>query len=360
MLLVILFLGLNPKDFYLFNNVKWIADQNGISFGKYGMAYTDSSFSSFQSYFEFPKNLSLEIALKPEDMNDERFKFLLVLHNGEDSKQFLIGQWHSSIILMNGDDYNSKKGTKKIAVRDALLPQKISFITITSGEEGTKVYLDGQLAATKKDLFLKVPNEYAKARLIVGNSIYGRHSWKGDIYGLAIYGYTLTVKDAEFHFKRWSKERNFSFAKEDAPEVLYLFDEKVGELAYDQAGRDHHLKIPSIMRILKREILVTPWHGVKLNRPFLQDIIINILGFIPLGFLLNVLFINMGGIVERHNCLITVSFCLVISLIIEIAQSWMPSRSSQMLDLMLNTFGALLGVMLYQFYLRFYQKAERI
>ena len=358
MLLGILFFGLNPRGFHLQNNVKWIEDQSGIRFGKYGIAYTDPSFTSFKNYSHIPDSLSIEIALKPDVIKDQRFKFLLVMHNGEDSKQLLIGQWRSSIILMNGDDYDGRKKTKKIALKQAFLPKKTRFLTITSSEEGTKIYLDGQLVETKKDLVLEVPHGSSNGRLVVGNSVYGRDSWLGDIYGLALYGYALTAQDVELHFKRWSRERNFAFAKKDAPKVLYVFDEKTGETAFDQAEGNYDLEIPSRMKILKREILVAPWYKARLNRSFVQDVIINIIGFIPFGFFLCATFISTGGFLDKHGCLITVFLCLVISLIIEIAQAWMPSRSSQMLDVMLNTLGAYAGAILYRFSFRLSPKAR--
>ena len=225
-------------------------------------------------------------------------------------------------------------------------------MTITSGQEGTKVYLDGQLARAKKDLILEVPDGMTETRLVVGNSVYGRNSWTGDIYGLALYGYELTAKDVELHFKRWSREHNFAFAKDDAPKLFYMFNEKAGEKALDRSGGNYHLEIPSRMKILKRELLLAPWYGFRFNRSFVVDIAINILGFIPFGFFLSATFVSRGGFVEKHNRLITVLTCLAISLFIEITQAWMPSRSSQMLDVILNTLGAWLGAMLYRFSLR--------
>lgn len=361
MLLGIFFFGLRPKSYYLFNNVTWIANQAGIHIGNYGIAYTDTCFASDENSFRSPdRGLSLEIALQSDALKEDRFKFLLVLYNGDDSKQLLIGQWRSSIIFMNGNDYDGKKGIKKIGIDEALLPLKTRFVTITSGEEGTSVYIDGQLAAKKGDLFLKIPEGSQGTRLVVGNSVYGRHSWEGNIYGLAIYQYTLTAKDAALHFQRWSKEGDFWFVKEDGPKMLYIFDEKTGETAFDQAGGNHHLTIPSIMKMLKREMLLLPWHEIQFNRSLVQDIIINIFGFIPLGFLLNILFINMTVFIKRHALLITVFLSFVISLIIEIAQSWIPSRSSSMLDLILNTSGALLGALFCRFYLGFAAKSKRL
>ena len=84
------------------------------------------------------------------------------------------------------------------------------------------------------------------------------------------------------------------------------------------------------------------------NFPFLKDFVINLVGFIPLGFILSATFIELGGTLKKRVILITVVLCFTISLIIEVVQGWMPSRSSQILDLMLNTGGSLIGVMTYR------------
>jgi glycopeptide antibiotics resistance protein len=44
--------------------------------------------------------------------------------------------------------------------------------------------------------------------------------------------------------------------------------------------------------------------------------------------------------------------CFLLSLAIELAQAWIPSRSSQMLDLMLNTLGGATGVALQRMHWR--------
>jgi hypothetical protein len=237
-----------------------------------------------------------------------------------------MGQWRSWIIVMNGDDYAHKRRTKRIAVKIASPTPIKRLATITTGKEGTKIYFDGQLARTKKDFALKIPDG-DKSRLLLGNSVYGRHSWKGDVYGLAFYGYTLTAQDAALHFKRWSKDQDFSFAKKDRPFLLYLFDEKGGERVLDHAGGNHHLRIPTRIQILERKILALPENGFEFNRKHIQDIIINLVGFILFGFVLTATLIKLGGIFKKHSVLIAVSLCFIVSLIIEIVQAWLPSRS---------------------------------
>jgi hypothetical protein len=251
---------------------------------------------------------------------------------------------------MNGDDYDHKRRTKRIAVNTASPSPTTRFVTVTTGEEGTEVYLDGQFVIRKKDLTLKIPNG-SKTRLLLGNSVYGKQPWQGDIYGLAFYGHTLTDQDVAFHFNRWVQDRNFSFAKKDKPSVLYFFDEKEGLRALDHAGGNHDLEIPLKMQILKREILSPTWSKFKFNRSFIIDIVLNLVGFIPFGFVLSATLIKLGGTFEKNDVLITVVLCFTLSLFIEIVQAWIPSRSSHMLDLILNTLGALIGAIIYRFFI---------
>jgi len=119
-------------------------------------------------------------------------------------------------------------------------------------------------------------------------------------------------------------------------------------MAIDHANGNHELKIPTRMHLLKRRVLTLPWVDLRLNKSFIQDFVINLVGFIPLAFILSATFIELGGTLKKRVILITVALCFAISLIIEVAQGWLPSRSSQILDLMLNTSGALIGARTYK------------
>ena len=216
------------------------------------------------------------------------------------------------------------------------------FLTITTGKDGTCIYLDGQKIRTQRNLTLKIP-EGENARLLLGNSVYGRHSWKGDVLGLALYRYPLSEQEAAKHFKYWSKDKSFLFAKKYKPTMLYLFDEKNGEKVMDRAGGHIDFHIPSKMKILNKKILSFSWKRLTFNTEFFEDVMINLIGFIPLGFFLNATFVKAGEGFERHGFLITVVFCFFVSLLIEVYQAWIPSRSSDVLDLVLNTLGGGFG-----------------
>ncbi len=357
-LIIILIFGLRLKGFSFSNNVDWIKDQPGIRFRQYGIAFTKPSFQFVQKDISAPNGFSLEIAIKPASKYETGFNFIMALHSGKDRNQLLMGQWKSWIILMNGDDYDNKRKTKRIAVDTASTTPTARYITITSGESGTKVYFDGQLIRAKNDLILKIPNG-GQTRLLIGNSVYGKHTWEGEVYGLSFYKYELTSHDAAHNFKEWSKRRHFSFAQKSKAILLYYFDEKKGERAIDHSGGNLHLEIPPKMQILEREILSPIWKDWKLKGAFIQDMIINLAGFIPLGFTLIATLMKLGGIFKKKSVLITFVLCFVVSLMIEIIQAWIPSRSSQMLDLVLNSIGALIGMIIFRFLQIFGQQAVK-
>jgi VanZ family protein len=349
LLLIILAAGLRPEGFHLANKVLWIKDRPGIRFSRFGIAYTNPLDGLISSPQSDANGFSIEIALRPATYGAGGFEFILVLHDGKDNEQLVMGQWRSHLIIMNGDDYAYRKRIERISV-DASSPSPTTrFVSITSGQEGTKIYFDGKLMGTKKDLTLKIPSG-EKTRLVLGNSLYGKHPWRGDIYGLAIYNYFLSSQKAALHFKRWSKDHSFSFAQDDKPFVLYLFDEMEGTRALDHSGRNLHLEIPSRMQLLEKEILVPPWNNYNFNRSFISDIILNLIGFIPFGFILFATLIRFGGAFEKHGVLITVAFCFSVSFAIEILQAWIPSRSSSMLDLLLNSLGGWTGAYAYRFF----------
>lgn len=344
-LFVILFFGLRPKGYHFSNDLEWLSNQPGIRFRGYGIAYTDPIKALSRAGDMNTNGFSIEMALKPESYYEKGFNFLFAIHNGSDGKQLLIGQYRSSLIVMNGDDYDHRRRTKRIAVKlHEALPIS-QFVTITTGKDGTRIYLDGRLIRTQRDLTLKIP-EGETARLLLGNSVYGRHNWKGDVLGLAVYRHPLSSQDVEKQFKNWSKEKSFSFAKQHEPLMLYVFDEKNGEKVIDRSGGNIDFHIPSKMKILNKEILSFSWNRLKFNTEFFEDVMINLIGFIPFGFFLSAALAKAGEGFERQGILITIVLCVLISLFIEVFQAWFPSRSSDALDLGLNTLGGGLGAVL--------------
>jgi hypothetical protein len=341
-LLGILFFGLNPRDFTFSNGADWISEGRGLHFEKYGIAYTDSVAGLKGDTVS--SGFSMEIAFKPESDHEEGFNLLFVIYVGNDRTQLIVGQYRSWIVIMNGDDYSHKRKTRRIAIDIASKGASPIFLTLTAGKAGTSVYVDGQLVATRSDLALTLPVEGGQ-RFLFGNSVYGRHSWKGDVYGFAFYPHVLAAATVKTHFHSWDQDERFQMAKDDTPFTCYLFDEKDGERVLDHGSGQNDLKVPSRMAILAKQILSLPWIGFELNKGALEDILLNLVGFIPLGCILPLIWSTGYGFSRNRAVLLAVVCCFIVSLTIEVLQAWMPSRSSQMMDLVLNTVGGALGAM---------------
>lgn len=346
MLFLIIFFGLFYRGCSLTNNVTWLEGRDGIRFGRYGIVYTNTVFPAGTNS-PGQDGMTFELVIRPHNFKDDRFKILLSIHGGIDSEQLILGQWRSALIVMNGDDYDGRLGIPKVGVNEAIPPDQDTFVNITSGSEGTQVYINGRLRQSSTRLVLKIPNQDSHAVMVLGNSPYGRHSWAGDIYGMAIYEEILSEEKTITHYNQWSTQQIFSFHRDIQPKVLYLFDDGSGQRVFDHGQSNHHLVIPPRVEILKKEILVAPWNEKQFDHSLIQDMIINLAGFIPPGFFLFAILVNIGGWYKKYGICLTLITCFMVSLTIEILQIWMPSRSSQSLDLIMNAIGGLLGVMLY-------------
>lgn len=345
-LLVILIVGLRPKVISPQNHTEWIADRTGLRFEKTGIAYTDSISDLIESEILSPNAFSIEFSLKAKDFSEEGFHFILLLHGGRDSDQLLIGQWQSSLIVMNGDDYEYRKKTPRLTVTSTDDVPETQFITVTSGNDGTRLYLDGRLVAAKKGMRLELPKGKT-VRLITGNSAYGSHPWEGDLYGLAVFGKALSQEEVATHYSGWSGNLDFTFAQSLAPVILYNLDQKGTNRAMQNGDHSHALQVPLRVKPLLPNFFFQNWNHQKRGRNLFKDLdaVVNLLGFIPLGLLLGATLTKLGGKFEAHCVSISLATGFLVSLWIETLQAWMPVRSSDMQDLVLNTAGTLVGAL---------------
>ena len=290
--------------------------------------------------------LTFELAVRADIVKRDRFQILVMLHGGRDEEQLLIGQWRASLIVMHGNDYSGRRGLKRLVVKDALPARVERMITVTSGVGGTRIFIDGQPAARSANLALGIPNREAPVTLVAGNSVYANNSWNGDLFGLAIYRQALAPPAIAKHFDQWKRTRDFSMAVFANPDILYLFNDRQGPRAFNRMGDTRYLLIPAGVEILKKEILSPPWENERWGPSYWKDVAVNYWGFIPLGFFLGALRSDFGRAGARRNLLLCIALCFFLSLGIELAQAWIPSRSSHMLDLALNTLGGATGVAL--------------
>jgi VanZ family protein len=344
-LLGMLYFGLRPKGYDFNNHIEWLEDRPGIHISRYGLAYTKLDSQEGAQMIGEDVRFSMEMAFQADAYEEEGFHFIVSMHNGKDQDQLLVGQWGATIIVMRGDDFDHTRRDPRISAKISSQGDEATLLMLTTGKEGTRMYVNGRHIKTNPGLKLQIPPG-PSVWLTLGDSVYAKHSWSGNMFGLAIYDQTISAQKAQTHFQRWKAEESLLFAKVENPVHLYLFDENQGQIIIDHGKGNQDLELPARIRVLKKQLLSLPWKHFKPDRHLFSDIIINLLGFVPLGFVLSLV---LGGSIKLSDAMAlmtTIAVCLVFSLSIEIAQAWLPSRSSSLLDWVLNMSGGGLGALI--------------
>ena len=337
--------GLSPGEFSFDNEVEWIRSGPGIRFGRYAIAFTEPIVTSEVSENFASSGFTLEMAVDVTGFRSGGFQFIAAFHNGEDRSQLVVGQWRNHIIVMNGDDYNHKRRNPRLSVEIEKSPRTWRVLTITSNKEETAIYLDGQRVGSKANLLLRIPGERRSGRLLLGNSVYNKHSWEGAISRLALFSTVLLDEDIKRHHWEFHEGHQNAPPASDTPYLVYLFDEAGGQIVRDHSDNKADLAIPLKTVRLARRVFVSPLVDFSLNRSFVHDFVVNVVGFMPLGFVLMLTLPNFGRRGLRNGVVCVVAIGFAVSFGIEFLQSWMPSRSSAQLDLLLNTLGAFFGAL---------------
>ncbi|KFO66286.1 hypothetical protein ER57_18485 [Smithella sp. SCADC] len=348
-LLIILIAGLWPFNFFPKNKVIWLQDQTGVYFSGQGMILSLDPLNDPQQLLLNKKSITIEISIRPTEEPPDDINRILSIYDDEGSEITFLGQWKKHLIIQSrikrpvGNILHSE-----IGVDDALGKDQNYLLSITSGTEGTIIYINGQPAQTYPHHRLLDSLTSKEIGFILGNSPVGKNSWKGQIMGLAIYNRTFTTEQVLNHYQSYL-ENNFTMLpeKEEGYIGLYFFNEKLGATVQDYSNLNNHLTIPVLFRPVKKIILDPPWHDFRCDWSFIQDTIINLLGFIPLGFFFTAFLLKSSNWNKKIIYISIAATGFAISLAIELSQIYLPSRYSQLDDIICNSVGTVLGIIIF-------------
>jgi VanZ family protein len=341
--LVALYFGLQPRGWNPVNGARWLPGKGTIRFDGRGLAYVNDlkAVRSIKQPFAW----TLEMPVTPDASPHRGFNALMVMHAGLDRRQFGIWQWGTSLIAMNGDDYNNGRRWPRVVAERVFASPQTRYLTITSGRQGTYLYIDGRLTAHGK-WRLYLPTSGRPLRMVLGNSVHGRNGWEGKIHGLAISAAALPAQAVKEHYERWRLRHDLDFLKQNSPLVLFDFDRLGADGFPDLAGHPQRLEVPKYMIILEKTFLSIPQGYATWRQAALADMLLNTVGFIPLGAVWYGFLACFSGFWDQYKQSVAVVVCMLLSLAIELGQAWIPTRVSSLTDLILNTFGAWVGVVL--------------
>jgi len=326
------------------NQVTWLAESNGIEFGKYGTVWSVGPLNLFAP----PESTGrgIEIWIRPTRWSTSAT--FLSFYTPDKCIPLALSQSLTGLRL-DMNLYGPIDSVKAHATVDevfgqALRRRKPVFLTVTSGSEGTTVYVDGSLAGRAPGL--RIPGDSFNGLVVLGDSPRQPNSFSGEIRGLALFNVELSAAQAARDFETWAREGRPDPEGKPRPAALYLFKERSGGLIHNQESPGTDLYIPQKYIVLDKIVLEPFWKEFNLTRSYWSSAGKNIIGFVPFGF---VFYALIGQLLPRGRAVTaTVFLGTLVSLTIEVGQVFLPMRDSGTTDLFTNTFGTYLGVLCFR------------
>jgi len=325
------------------NDVAWLVNENGIRIGNHGCILSSEPFRA--QYSAADGSGSLEVWINPDLSSKGRRTILAFEGPGDDATSFSIQQDGSALIVQrkNAED-NGTLHTAESSIVGVLSDDSRVGLTITLGPHDTNVYRNGALAATFH--ISGQPTPSFGGRFVLGSAMNVGGNWRGQVYGLAIYERKLMPEEVASHYEEWVKSRRLIATDQELPIASYPFTERAGNLVHEQFGSQNSLLIPARYAVLHPEFLSLPWRHFRSTPGYWEDVAINIIGFVPFGFSFFAYFSMVRE--TKHAALLVVLLGFLTSLCIEVLQAWLPTRNSGANDLITNTLGSGLGVLLFR------------
>ena len=355
----ILLAGFWPFEFHPKNEVTWLDGQNGIHFGRRGIAYNTESVYGPHRPIHPGGAISIELVVQPGRELDDSITRILTLYGGENRQFFTLAQWKSYLILRAASQGNDLTyDFRETGAGNVLLKNIPTFFTVTSQNGNTAIYADGRKMKSTGNFPILPTEPSVSGKFVLGNSPTGYGPWRGDLLFLAFYEDELPAGEVLRHFQDWVINGTPSWMPGNAPALLYRFDERTGTISRNHSGSRYDLSIPENFQVLKKTVLRPPWQE-KFNRAFIRDVIVNVLGFIPFGFFITAWLKNDDGLPGTSPLFLVSALGGGISLVIELFQIYIPSRTSSLTDVFGNLSGTILGVYLFRWILLFLQMEKK-
>jgi hypothetical protein len=280
--------------------------------------------------------LSLELWLAPVPDPGRGNQEIVSLVAGRGGPVLLLGQWPAGLFLRSRSD--NPTGDPKRDHYGDFPPFGISHLAVTAGPGGTRLHVNGRERGVLIPGVLAQSGAPIGGRLLLGSSATGWGEWRGGIIALALYDRSLSPDELRQHASIASSEQlvERGAVVPAGLMALYLLDEGRGRRAESWVAGAPALVLPELVVSPTTPVLSFALPHSGLMAWFPRDLAVNLLGFVPLGLLVA----WAGG---RRGLVAATVFGASLSLLIELAQVWIPGRDSSGIDLICNALGALLG-----------------
>jgi hypothetical protein len=375
-LIFLLVLGLWPFNFRQVN-IAATDQTSGLMLAEPGTAYTTAPPTKISGM----NNFTIYMNVSPDTYGSNGYPRIVTYSLDDECMNFMVGQWNDSLVFKLKAD--KRERPIHFETDGIFSVGRQTSLAVVFDSTRLSLYKDGEVKKARNIGPLTFRDWDPSYPLVVGSEADGKTCWQGTIHSIALYDRALSVDEV--------KELSAGAAAFD-PLVYYDFmgksqtvagsglrvngsgDKGEGKrdksqtvagsgLRVDGSGNYKHATRNSELGTVVHDLgrgqpadLVIPRHFTPYKRTFLAqpsrywkeykrnawDMVINIAGFVPLGFLLIALSARCGLRVGASVTFALFAGCLL-SLTIEALQAYLPSRDSSMMDLITNTVGTGVG-----------------
>jgi VanZ family protein len=330
------------------NQVSWAKNENAIVFGKNGTAL-----SSRQLDLANVEGAACSVEAWVQPKRIWTTGVVLSVYDSRDRREFTLEQDYTDLVLRRGD--GSQDERRLLRIQDVFRKPE-AFINVTSDGQKTQVYIDGQWVLGSSEFQLS--NQDLSGQLILANAAFFDRSWSGQMKGLAIYTSELNAAQILEHYQDWTQRGRATSGPSDQPLASYTFGEHNGSIIHDAAPSGIDLRIPRRFLVIDQLLFQSPVMEFRTQPTYLKNALINVAGFIPLGFMLSLYFAGVRRM--RGAAIVAVLAGAAVSFAIEYFQSFLPTRYSGWTDILTNVIGTGIGAGLYWHASRFVASKSRV
>ncbi len=371
--------GLWPFNFVTPNRAL-IEKEGGLVLERHGTVYVAAHVEKLHGIEQF--TIFLDLVTASDGLS--AFEKIVSLADSQRDMNFIVGQWKDGVVLHIPDHARQKEihfgksGVFKEGVRTRL--------TLAYDGMNLSLHQDGRPVKVRRTGPLSFSGWSWDYPLVIGTEATGRSQWRGTIYEIAVWDRAMAtgeVQGLRGHKQTADGRQQTGRSKKglhnagdsndrenrSGPLVHYVFKP---EFTYSTeyrgmkalgvrdlgGGPSADLVIPEQFIPARRAFLAweSDWTDKAQNW---QDVFVNIVGFVPMGFLSFLFFKSrnaercelalMKRILSRCHSSMLLNFALavtagfVLSFFIEYLQAYLPSRDSSLRDLIMNTVGTSLG-----------------
>lgn len=332
--------GLLPFNFLPHNQVAWLTGTRGVRFQGYGEVVGGSPFGSSDRSGPNEPRPETTVELWATSWDPSVYvKDIVSIYVTRDQEPFAVEQWGPRLLV--GGWFRDREGNRRfqrIGINGVFAKGVPRFVTVTSGPDGTNIFLEGVLQDSSPGLVLEPKNFYGS--ILLGQTATGRQEWHGDVLGVALYKKELTPEEVAKDYADWQRGDLQELHARTSAAAVYPLDEGRGSIVRNLVNQADSLTIPDRLRAVEPLVLATPSRQDLANA---SDVTLNIVGFIPFGGLL-VIYARSSDVGSNLKAIITAVLAgFLVSLVIELLQVFLPTRDSSMLDLINNTVGSGIG-----------------